>query len=125
MPQWEGHLGVQWVGTMYNDDANTVKRPPLTVVNLGLDYDVTKNSEIALWVFNAFDEVYAVGGSRPNGSSRRRARPSSAIGSSTDMNEIVDVRSFTVSKVRRPGWCGGPSRPASGGCSIPTAGWAS
>ena len=23
---------------------------------------LTKNSEIALWVFNAFDEVYAVGG---------------------------------------------------------------
>ncbi len=63
MPQWEGHLGVQWVGTMYNDDANIVKRPPFTVVNLGLDYDVTKNSEIALWIFNAFDEVYAVGGS--------------------------------------------------------------
>ncbi|MBC7832509.1 MAG: TonB-dependent siderophore receptor [Hyphomicrobium sp.] len=62
MPQWEGHLGVQWVGTMYNDDANTVKRPPFTIVNLGVDYDVTKNSEIALWVFNAFDEVYAVGG---------------------------------------------------------------
>ena len=62
MPQWEGHLGVQWVGTMYNDDANTVKRPPFTVVNLGVDYDVSQNSEIALWVFNAFDEVYAVGG---------------------------------------------------------------
>lgn len=62
MPQWEAHVGVQWVGTMYNDDANTVKRPPFTVVNLGLDYDVTDNSQIALWVFNAFDEVYAVGG---------------------------------------------------------------
>jgi iron complex outermembrane receptor protein len=62
LPQWEAHVGIQWVGTMYNDDANTVKRPPFTVVNLGLDYDVTKNSEIALWVFNAFDEVYAVGG---------------------------------------------------------------
>jgi iron complex outermembrane recepter protein len=62
LPQWEGHLGVQWVGTMYNDDANTVKRPPFTIVNLGVDYDVTENSEIALWVFNAFDEVYAVGG---------------------------------------------------------------
>jgi iron complex outermembrane receptor protein len=63
MPQWEGHLGVQWVGAVYNDDANTVKRPPSTVVNLGLDYDVTKNSEISFWLFNAFDEVYATGGS--------------------------------------------------------------
>lgn len=62
MPQWEGHLGVQWVGVVYNDDANTVKRPPSTVVNLGLDYDVTKNSEISFWLFNAFDEVYATGG---------------------------------------------------------------
>ncbi len=62
MPQWEAHVGVQWVGTTYNDDANLVKRPTYTVVNLGLDYEVTEKSEISVWLFNAFDEVYATGG---------------------------------------------------------------
>ena len=59
LPQWEAHLGVRWVGDMYGNDANTYKRPAFTVVNLGLDYDVTEKSEIALRVYNAFDEVYA------------------------------------------------------------------
>jgi len=62
MPRWETYAGVQWIGTVYNDDANTVKRPPSTVVNLGISYDVTDKSEIALRVFNAFDEKYATGG---------------------------------------------------------------
>ncbi len=47
---------------MYGDDANTYKRPGFTVVNLGLDYDVTEQSEIALRVYNVFDELYAVYG---------------------------------------------------------------
>ena len=59
LPQWEAHLGVRWVGDMYGNDAKTYKRPAFTVVNLGLDYDVTEKSEIALRVYNAFDEVYA------------------------------------------------------------------
>jgi iron complex outermembrane recepter protein len=62
LPQWEGHVGVRWVGSMYGDDANTYKRPGFTVVNVGLDYDVTENSEIALRVYNVFDELYAVYG---------------------------------------------------------------
>ena len=62
LPQWEAHLGVRWVGDMYGNDANTYKRPAFTVVNLGLDYDVTEKSEIALRVYNAFDEVYAAYG---------------------------------------------------------------
>ena len=36
--------------------------PPYTVVNLGLDYDVTEKSEIALRVYNVFDEIYATYG---------------------------------------------------------------
>jgi iron complex outermembrane receptor protein len=62
LPKWEAYAGVQWIGTVYNDDANTVKRPPSTVVNLGVSYDVTDKSEVALRVFNVFDEVYATGG---------------------------------------------------------------
>jgi iron complex outermembrane receptor protein len=62
LPKWEGYVGVQWIGTVYKDDANLVKRPPSTVVNLGVSYEVTEKSEIALRVFNVFDEVYATGG---------------------------------------------------------------
>lgn len=62
-PRWEARAGVQWVGEIYNNTANTVKRPSSTVVNLGLDYDVTDKSVIALNVFNVFDEVYATGSS--------------------------------------------------------------
>ena len=75
MPQWEGHVGVQWVGTMYNDDANLVKRPTYTVVNLGLDYEITEKSEVSVWLFNAFDEVYATGG---NATEWQLAAPRSA-----------------------------------------------
>ncbi len=75
LPQWEGHVGVQWVGTMYNDDANLVKRPTYTVVNLGLDYEVTEKSEVSFWLFNAFDEVYATGG---NSTEWQLAAPRSA-----------------------------------------------
>jgi len=62
LPRWEGYVGVQWIGSIYNDDANQVKRPPSTVVNLGLIYDVTERGELAFRVFNAFDEKYATGG---------------------------------------------------------------
>lgn len=75
MPQWEGHVGVQWVGTMYNDDANLVKRPTYTVVNLGLDYEITEKNEVSFWLFNAFDEVYATGG---NATEWQLAAPRSA-----------------------------------------------
>ena len=62
LPQWEAHVGVRWVGNMYGDDANSYKRPAYTLVNLGLDYEVTEKSEIALRVYNVFDEIYATYG---------------------------------------------------------------
>lgn len=62
LPRWEAYAGVQWIGSIYNDNANTVKRPSSTVVNMGLSYDVDERSEIALRVFNVFDEKYATGG---------------------------------------------------------------
>jgi iron complex outermembrane receptor protein len=63
LPDWEARVGVQWVGAIYSDDANTLKRPDFTVVNLGLDYHVDDRSTVALRGFNVFDEVYAVSGS--------------------------------------------------------------
>ncbi len=63
LPDWEARAGVQWVGLVYSDDANTLKRPDYTVVNLGLDYHVDDKSTIALRGFNVFDEVYAVSAS--------------------------------------------------------------
>ncbi len=62
LPKWEAHVGVRWVGSMYGDDSNEYKRAPFTVVNLGLDYEVTDKSEIALRVYNVFDEIYATDG---------------------------------------------------------------
>lgn len=62
LPRWETYVGVQWIGSIYNDDANRVKRPASTVVNFGLTYDVTEHGELALRVFNVFDEKYATGG---------------------------------------------------------------
>ena len=87
LPQWEGHVGVRWVGDMYGNDANTYKRPAFTVVNLGLDYDVTEKSEIALRVYNVFDEVYATEAARRSGSSRRRAPARWSIASSTETRD--------------------------------------
>lgn len=62
LPRWEGYIGVQWVGSVYSNNANTIKRPDFTVVNLGLSYDVTDTSQISLRAFNVFDEVYTTGG---------------------------------------------------------------
>lgn len=64
LPDWEARVGVQWVGSVYGDDANSKesKRPDFTVVNLGLDYHVDDRSTITLRGFNIFDEVYATEG---------------------------------------------------------------
>jgi iron complex outermembrane receptor protein len=63
LPDWEARVGVQWVGSVYSDNENALKRPDFTVVNLGLDYHVDDKSTITLRGFNVFDEVYAVSGS--------------------------------------------------------------
>lgn len=75
LPRWEAYAGVQWIGSVYNNPANTLKRPSATIVNMGLSYDVDDHSEIALRVFNVFDEVYATGG---GGSQWQLAPPRSA-----------------------------------------------
>ncbi len=62
LPDWEARVGVQWIGPIYNDDANTLKRPASTVINLGLDYHVDERSMVSLRGYNVFDEVYAFGG---------------------------------------------------------------
>lgn len=62
LPRWETYIGVQWIGEIFNDDANLVARPPSTVVNFGVFYDVTEHGDLAFRVFNAFDEKYATDG---------------------------------------------------------------
>src|SRR5690606_3277058 len=62
LPDWEARIGLQWVGSVYSDDDNLVKRPDFTLVNLGLDYFVTEKSAISLRVFKVFDEVDTTGG---------------------------------------------------------------
>ncbi len=62
MPRWETYVGVQWVGSMFGNDANTVERPDYAVVNMGLSYDVDERSQIALRAFNVLDETYALSG---------------------------------------------------------------
>lgn len=64
LPDWEVRVGVQWVGSVYGDDANSreSKRPDFTLVNLGLDYHVDDRSTITVRGFNVFDEIYAYQG---------------------------------------------------------------
>ncbi|WP_232631205.1 TonB-dependent receptor [Methylobacterium sp. Leaf118] len=64
---WEARVGVQHVGAVFSDFANTVRRPDYTLVNLGLDHQVTPASRLSLRVFNLFDRVYATDGNGANG----------------------------------------------------------
>jgi iron complex outermembrane receptor protein len=62
-PRWEARVGLQYVGPVFNDFANSSKRPAYTLVNAGLDYRVTDNSRLSLRGYNLTDEVYAISGS--------------------------------------------------------------
>lgn len=64
---WEGRVGLQHVGDVFSDFGNTARRPAYTLVNLGLDHQVTAGSRLSLRVFNLFDTIYAVDGSAVNG----------------------------------------------------------
>ncbi|ACK83694.1 TonB-dependent receptor [Methylorubrum extorquens] len=64
---WEGRIGLQHVGEVFSDFGNTARRPAYTLVNLGLDHQVTAGSRLSLRVFNLFDTTYAVDGSAVNG----------------------------------------------------------
>ncbi|PXW67111.1 TonB-dependent siderophore receptor [Methylobacterium sp. B4] len=64
---WEGRIGLQHVGEVFSDFGNTARRPAYTLVNLGLDHQVTAASRLSLRVFNLFDKTYAIDGSAVNG----------------------------------------------------------
>lgn len=61
-PNWKTWAGVQYVGAMYVNEANTAERPDYVVVNAGLQWAPTRSSTVALRVYNLFDETYAVAG---------------------------------------------------------------
>ncbi|MEE7458679.1 TonB-dependent siderophore receptor [Methylorubrum populi] len=64
---WEGRIGLQHVGEVFSDFGNTARRPAYTLVNLGLDHQVTAASRLSLRVFNLLDKTYAIDGSAVNG----------------------------------------------------------
>lgn len=64
---WEARVGVQNVGTVFSDFANTARRPAYTLVNFGLDRQVTPDSRLSLRLYNLFDRVYAISGNAVGG----------------------------------------------------------
>jgi iron complex outermembrane recepter protein len=64
---WEARIGLQYVGRVFSDFGNTAPRPDYTLVNLGLDYQVTPNSRASFRVYNLFDKIYAIDGAAVNG----------------------------------------------------------
>jgi iron complex outermembrane receptor protein len=54
--------GVQIVGDTWADNADTVKRPSYSVVNMGLQWKPYENTTISVRVYNLFDTVYATSG---------------------------------------------------------------
>ncbi|GEP11858.1 TonB-dependent receptor [Methylobacterium gnaphalii] len=64
---WEARIGLQNVGQVYSDFGNTARLPAYTLVNLGLDYQVTKSSRASFRVYNLFDRTYAIDGNAVDG----------------------------------------------------------
>lgn len=64
---WEARIGLQNIGQVYSDFGNAARRPGYTLVNLGLDHQVTANSRLSLRVYNVFDKVYAISGNAVDG----------------------------------------------------------
>jgi iron complex outermembrane receptor protein len=61
-PDWLMTGGVQIVGDTWADNADTVKRPSYSVVNVGLQWKPYDNTTISARVYNLFDTVYATSG---------------------------------------------------------------
>lgn len=59
-PNWSVYGGVQIVGAMYSDLANTQLRPGYNVVNGGIRWKPDDRTTVAFRVYNLFDKVYAV-----------------------------------------------------------------
>lgn len=59
---WEARIGLQYVDKVYTDFANLARLPAYTLVNFGVDYQVTPNSRASFRAYNLFDKVYAIDG---------------------------------------------------------------
>lgn len=66
-PAWEARIGLQHVGETFSDFGNQAQRPAYTLVNAGLDHQVTPSSRLSLRAYNLFDEIYAISGNAVNG----------------------------------------------------------
>ncbi|MGF6305899.1 iron complex outermembrane receptor protein [Bradyrhizobium sp. i1.8.4] len=58
-PNWSVYGGVQMVGQMYSDVANTQLRPGYNVVNGGIRWKPDDRTTVAFRLYNLFDKVYA------------------------------------------------------------------
>jgi iron complex outermembrane receptor protein len=63
--QWEFGTWVRRVSAVYTDNANTVRLPAYTTLDLGATYKVSKRLEISVRVRNATDALYAHWAYRP------------------------------------------------------------
>lgn len=61
-PDWSANVGVQFVGRIYADNANTLVRPAYQVVNAGVQWKADRNTTVSFRVYNLLDEVYATSG---------------------------------------------------------------
>ncbi|KMO43393.1 TonB-dependent receptor [Methylobacterium tarhaniae] len=61
-PGWVARLGVNDVGPVFSDFANTFRRPSYTLLNATLDWQVTPTSRLSLRGYNLTDRLYAVEG---------------------------------------------------------------
>jgi iron complex outermembrane receptor protein len=55
-------VGVQFVGRIYADNANTLVRPAYQIVNAGVQWKADRNTTVSFRVYNLLDEVYATSG---------------------------------------------------------------
>ncbi|MEZ5764546.1 MAG: TonB-dependent siderophore receptor [Xanthobacteraceae bacterium] len=61
-PNWSANVGVQFVGSVFADAANTLARPSYNLVNAGLQWKPYANTTLSLRVYNVFDTVYTTSG---------------------------------------------------------------
>ncbi|WP_264047359.1 TonB-dependent receptor [Methylobacterium flocculans] len=66
-PTWEARVGLQHVGETFSDFGNQARRPAYTLVNAGLDHQVTPASRLSLRAYNLFDTIYAISGNAVDG----------------------------------------------------------
>jgi len=58
-PRWQASAGAQYVGSAFENFANTVERPAYTIANVGLHWKPTDSATLDFRVKNVFDRTYA------------------------------------------------------------------